>query len=319
MRIDVFETILTFVGILLVGIAILLVIAKTSGVAGRRDDKRKEFFRLVEIAREAEILEKKPISYNLAGVWKGEGDGYFGIGRFLEIEIEQNQSEISGKLTDHFGFSLIHGFFVWPYLWFDLERHGTVFEFRGTIEESPGGTAITGNYRYFQDDASWGVNRISGSSMAPLAVSTIIAQQKDAATAEAAAATRRELVETRNQAIKAAKLSSLAGPKSDVVDQILPSDNDLESSPANPFRKNTEEVNTIAEAADAKIEALNMAIGSMKKEEAEEKAKEIQAVPTGEIGNMTRKPRKISGICPDCNAEIDELFSFCIYCGKKKE
>lgn len=313
MRIDVFETILACVGILLVGLAFFIVLARVTGISGRRDDKRKEFFRLVEIAREAEILEKKPISYNLVGSWKGEGDGYFGIARFIELELEQNQSEIHGRLIDHFGYSIIRGFFVWPYIWFDLERHGTIFEFRGVLEESPDGTTINGNYRYFQDDAIWSVKRITGSSSAPPAVATLKAQEKDAATAKAAAATKKELAESRTQAVEAAKLGALVKPKSDVVDSILPSDNDLENSPANPFRKHTEEQNTIAAAADAKMAALSGAIS------ADEKAKDLKAVPTGDIDDRTKRPRKISGRCPDCNAEIDELFSFCIYCGKKKE
>lgn len=317
MRIEVFETITAFLGIFLVGVAILLVIARRS-FGGKRDDRRKEFFRLVEVAREAEILEKKPISYNLAGSWKGESDGYFGIGKFIEIEVEQNQSEISGKIIDQFGFSNIRGFFVWPYIWFDLERHGTIFEFRGNIAEAPDGTMISGNYRYYQDDANWSVKRMTGSSSAPPAVSTIKAQQKDVATAAAAAATKKALVETRNQAVEAAKLGALAKPKSDVADAILPSDNDLENSPANPFRKHTQEQNLIAAESDAKIAALGGKIASQNDGSADS-SKEAKAVPTGDIDEKTKRPRKVSGRCPDCNAEIDELFSFCIYCGKKKE
>lgn len=315
MRIDVFETIVAFLGVLLVGIAIFIVVARSS-VSTKRDDRRREFFRLVEVAREAEILERKPISYNLAGKWKGEGDGYFGIGKFIEIEIEQNQSEISGRLIDQFGFSVIRGFFVWPYLWFDLERHGTVFEFRGVLEELPSSTAISGNYRYFQDDAAWSVKRITGTSSAPPAIATLKAQEKDAATAKAAAATKKELAESRSQFLKDIQMEALAKSKADLVDTILPSDNDLENSPANPFRKHTEEQNTIAAAAQAKIAALNQAISG---DRAKEDSKEVKAVPTGAIDEHTRRPRKISGRCPDCNAEIDELFSFCIYCGKKKE
>lgn len=160
LQLEALEMIFLFTGFLVIGVGFLVAFARNSSIAGKKVDHRKEFFRLVEAAREAEILEKRPISYNVAGIWKGESDGYFGVGKNLEIQLVQNQSDLAGKVIDHFGYSEVRGFFVWPYIWFDFERHGTVFEFRGIIKETPDGSSIAGKYRYFMEDAEWHVKRI---------------------------------------------------------------------------------------------------------------------------------------------------------------
>jgi len=248
-NLEIYEMILAFIGVFLVGIAILCVVAKSPSVSGKKIDHRKEFFRLVEAAREAEILEKKPVSYNVSGTWKGEGDGYFGIGRNLEIEINQDQSVLSGRIIDQFGYSVFRGFFVWPYLWFDFERHGTVFEFRGIIKELPDGAAINGRYRYFQEDADWSVKRLG----APKPLPQVVAPKETPA------------IEVKEEAPAAV---------------------------------------TTGDTTDAKEEAVT---------------EEVQAVPTGDGADKSAYQRGKGGKCPDCGNDFEEILSFCIYCGKKKE
>ncbi len=134
--------------------------------AGKADDDRKRFFKSVEEAREAEMLEPKGVMYDLNGEWRGNGDGLFGIGRDIFLRIKLQGSEFTGEFEDQFGSSPLHGYFVWPYVWFDLERHGTVFEFRGSIEEKPDASTISGKYRYSSNDADWLVYRLQNSSRA---------------------------------------------------------------------------------------------------------------------------------------------------------
>lgn len=248
-----------FAGVLVAGVIILVIVARATGLAGKRIDHRKEFFRLVEAAREAEILEKKPVAYDVSGTWKGESDGYFGIGRFLEIDINQNQSDLTGRITDQFGFSEIRGFFVWPYLWFDLERHGTIFEFRGVIKESPDGATIAGRYRYFQDDADWTVTRPGGSKVhAPLAVSSDSSDPSKNTFSETPTGSR-------------------------IFAPVPPADPEAEDpvDPVDPFDPAT-------------------------------------LVPTEGPSGATAQRAK-GGKCPDCGAALEEILSFCIYCGKKRD
>lgn len=238
-RIELVGIVLIFVGIFVVGIIFFIFVARASGIFGKKVDPRKDFFKEVEDAREAQNLEKNPISYDVTGTWKGEGDGYFGIGRDLVIDLNQEQSIINGRLTDQFGYSDFSGMYIWPYLWFEFDRHGTSFEFRGVIKEIPGGSTIKGKYRYFHEDANWSV--------------TLMTSQKSV----------------------------------------------YIESPSGKYRATTASISLMKEA----VEQSNQQTPSMFSDE------------LTESGRFKADPNK----CEDCGGEIEQIYSFCLYCGTKKE
>ncbi len=240
-KVELVGIVLIFVGIFVVGIMCFVFVARASGIFGKKVDPRRDFFKEVEAAREAQNLEKNPISYDVTGTWKGEGDGYFGIGRDLVIDLNQEQSVINGRLTDQFGYSEFSGMYIWPYLWFEFERHGTSFEFRGVIKETTGGSTISGKYRYFHEDANWSVT-----------------------------------LKTSQKAVYI-------------------------ESPSGRYRATTASI-----SLNKALEQSNRENPAMFSDESNESGLFKKADPGPER-------------CPDCNGEIEQIYSFCLYCGTKKE
>lgn len=155
----------------------------------REEAERQKFYKAVEEARQKQI-EGAKLDLSISGVWKGEGTGFFGVGRRLEFRFNHSGSTVSGQLKDDYGEAMLSGYFVCPYIMFDVRRDDTSFEFRGTLEDLGGTRTIRGKYRYSTTDADWLVKEISGSpavtadKSAGSAKSAIIAEQKPQAAAE---------------------------------------------------------------------------------------------------------------------------------------
>lgn len=299
---EALEMIFIFLGLFIVGLGFLISVA---GIGKKRVDHRREFFRLVETARELEILEKKPVAYNVSGTWKGEGDGYFGVGTNLELQITQNQSELSGRIIDQFGYSEVRGFFVWPYLWFDFERHGTVFEFRGIIKESNEGAFIAGKYRYFQQDANWTVKRIGAPP--PLPAPSAVPGESG----ESGRGSKPQSEETKT-----------ASGSSNVTDG-----NSLNaegtSSRGTASRETASSETGSSETAPLKPESkpIIFDMDNLPSYMLEEPPVNIRKqVPTSDGTTHHAQYRHGAiGKCPNCDRDFEELLSFCMYCGEKKE
>jgi hypothetical protein len=272
-ELEAYQMILVFVGLFVVGVGIIALVARLTGIAANRVDHRKEFFKLVESAREAEILEKRPVSYDVSGIWKGEGDGYFGVGKNLEIQVTQNISELNGRIIDQFGYSQFRGFFVWPYLWFDFERHGTIFEFRGIIKEHPDGAAIAGKYRYFHDDAEWNVKRVGLPPPKPV---------------------------------------QSAAPRAVPAPEVEQAAENVEEKPENTISLPEPQPEVIVTKQKIAKEDIPVLLEFPPIDE------RIKPVPRGDTDKSPYQRGK-AGKCPDCNNDFEEILSFCIYCGTKKE
>lgn len=306
LQLEALEMILVFTGFLIIGIGFLVAYARNSSIAGKKTDHRKEFFRLVEAAREAEILEKRPIAYNIAGIWKGEGDGYFGVGKNLEIHLVQTQSNLAGRLIDQFGYSEVRGFFVWPYIWFDFERHGTVFEFRGIIKETSDGASIAGKYRYFMEDAEWHVKRIEVFEPAPQVVSQSLNPNKSESQPVSGKVDGAGEGKTKQAIAK----SSSDGWK-DVG--FSPEEMKLLDTASLPLEPLETEAST--ERGVKRIAPEDFPVLPEFPPIDEER---IKPVPRGDTQNAPYVRGK-SGKCSECGNALEEFISFCIYCGAKKE
>lgn len=292
---EALEMIFIFLGLFIVGLGFLISVA---GIGKKRVDHRREFFRLVETARELEILEKKPVAYNVSGTWKGEGDGYFGVGTNLELQITQNQSELSGRIIDQFGYSEVRGFFVWPYLWFDFERHGTVFEFRGIIKESNEGAFIAGKYRYFQQDANWTVKRIGAPPPLP-APHAVPGENVASGEVQKSSKSQSSETKTASGSANAADGTSLNAEGTSSM--------------------GTESTQTASLKPESKPIIFDM--DNLPSYMLEEPPVNIRKqVPTSDgTTHHAQYQRGAAGKCPNCDRDFEELLSFCMYCGEKKE
>lgn len=248
-----------FIGLSALGVVLLFLGFSGSVLNFRKDESKDEriaFFRKVEEAREQELLEKKPVQYDVSGIWRGIGASYFGIGRNIEFDLRQHHSEVTGTLSDNYGTCTLQGYFVWPYIWFDVKRDVTVFEFRGTVKESAEGSAIEGSYRYLSSDAPWTVSQI--------------ARYTDDG--------------TKGESAEDASESSSDEP---------PSDADGEASADTP-------------------KAAAVASSVKSKDRGTSTTSEIELGGPSRFGNVD------PGKCLDCGQELEEMLSFCIYCGRKK-
>jgi|AGTN01.2.fsa_nt_gi hypothetical protein len=126
----------------------------------REEAERQKFYKAVEEARQEQI-DGGTQDRNISGVWKGEGTGFFGVGRRIEFRFNHSGSSVSGQLKDDFGEAMLAGYFVCPYILFDVRRDDTSFEFRGTVLESGGTRSIQGKYRYSTTDADWLVKEVA--------------------------------------------------------------------------------------------------------------------------------------------------------------
>ncbi len=256
-----------FIGLSVLGLLLLFFGFFGSVLNFRKDeskDDRIAFFRKVEEAREVELLEKKPVQYDVSGIWRGIGAAYFGIGRNIEFDLKQHYSEVKGTLSDNFGTANLQGYFVWPYIWFDVKRDVTVFEFRGEVKESKDGSSIEGFYRYLSSDALWTVHQIAKYTAEEVASEEV----------------------------------SDDGEKSDGEEQS-DADGAAEASPDD--QTSTEPQRTAAVVA-----------GMVVKDRGSPTATEI------DLGGPSRFGGTNPGKCADCGQELEEMLSFCIYCGRKK-
>lgn len=256
-----------FIGLSVLGVILLFFGLFGSVLDFRKDesrDNRIAFFRKVEEAREVELLEKKPVQYDVSGIWRGIGAAYFGIGRNIEFDLKQHYSEVKGTLSDNFGTANLQGYFVWPYIWFDVKRDVTVFEFRGEVKESKDGSSIEGFYRYLSSDALWTVHQI-------------------------------------------AKYTAEEAAPEDVSDNEEKSDGD---SSADTDGASETASDNLASAQPQRTAAVTA--GTVVKDRGSPTATEI------DLGGPSRFGGTSPGKCADCGQELEEMLSFCIYCGRKK-
>lgn len=264
-----------FIGLSVLGLLLLGFGFVGSVLNYRKDDgkdNRIAFFRKVEEAREVELLEKKPVQYDVSGIWRGIGASYFGIGRNLEFDLKQHYSEVKGTLSDNFGTANLQGYFVWPYIWFDVKRDVTVFEFRGEVKESAEGSSIEGFYRYLSSDAPWTVQQIAKYT------------DQDAES---------EGEQVDAQGCEVAPGSSEVGSEQ----------SKSEASTAAADEQSVAEPSKAATMASA---------GKIVKDRGSPVTTEI------DLGGPSRFGAANPGKCVDCGQELEEMLSFCIYCGRKK-
>ncbi len=273
-----------FIGLSILGV-VLLGFGFVGSVLNFRKDESKDnriaFFRKVEEAREVELLEKKPVQYDVSGIWRGIGASYFGIGRNLEFDLKQHYSEVKGTLSDNFGTANLQGYFVWPYIWFDVKRDVTVFEFRGEVKESAEGSSIEGFYRYLSSDAPWTVQQIAKYTDQEV---------PDDATGSEKSGKKDVAVDTDGS--EAVANDGSDGTEPSELEAIV-SKLDEASSPSEPSR-------TVATA------------GKIVQDRGSPITTEI------DLGGPSRFGGANPGKCADCGQELEEMLSFCIYCGRKK-
>lgn len=154
------EPIAIATGVVLIGLLIFSVISSARREQ-REEADRQKFFKAVEDARQKQI-EVANQDRSISGMWKGEGTGFFGVGRRLEFKFTHTGNSISGHLKDEYGEAVLAGYFVWPYIMFDVRRDDTSFEFRGTVGETGIARSIQGKYRYSTTDSNWSVKEVVG-------------------------------------------------------------------------------------------------------------------------------------------------------------
>lgn len=177
------EPIAIATGVVLFGLLIFSVISSARREQ-RQEADRQKFYKAVEETRQKQI-EVATQDRTISGVWKGDGTGFFGVGRRLEFKFTHSGNSISGQMKDEYGEAMLAGYFVSPYIMFDVRRDETSFEFRGTVGETGGTRSIQGKYRYSTTDANWSVKEVGGNqatahapSHSGIAKSGAVADQK---------------------------------------------------------------------------------------------------------------------------------------------
>lgn len=172
------ESIAIGTGGLLFGLLLFSVVS-SARKEQRQEAERQKFFKAVEEARQRQI-EGATQDRNISGVWKGEGTGFFGVGRRIELRFNHSGSSLAGQLKDDYGEAMLQGYFVAPFVMFDVRRDDTSFEFRGTIYEVSGTRVIEGKYRYSTTDTDWSVKEVSATGDQTPASATVVGQKSPA-------------------------------------------------------------------------------------------------------------------------------------------
>lgn len=168
------EPIATTTGVVLFGLLLFSIIS-SARKEQREEASRQRFFKAVEEARQRQI-EGATQDRSISGVWKGEGTGFFGVSKRIEFRFNHSGSSISGQLKDDYGEAMLHGYFVAPFVMFDVRRDDTSFEFRGTMHEDSGNRVIEGKYRYSTTDADWSVKEVNAAGgQAPASQTSAVA------------------------------------------------------------------------------------------------------------------------------------------------
>lgn len=172
------EPIAIATGVLLFGLLLFSVISSARREQ-REEAQRQKFFKAVEEARQKQI-DGATQDASISGVWKGEGTGFFGVSRRIELRFNHSGSSLAGQLKDDYGEAMLQGYFVSPFVMFDVRRDDTSFEFRGTISEVSGTRVIEGKYRYSTTDTDWSVKEVTAvCNQTPLSAA-VVAQKSPA-------------------------------------------------------------------------------------------------------------------------------------------